>query len=32
MVSRLGNHHRSAIGSSTFRLDLAAFLWESEGW
>ena len=29
---RLGNHHRSAIGSSTFRLDLAAFLWKSEGW
>lgn len=29
---RLGNHHRSAIGSSTFRLDLAAFLWEREGW
>jgi hypothetical protein len=29
---RLGNHHRAAIGSSTFRLDLTAFLWEVEGW
>lgn len=29
---RLANHHRSAIGSSTFRLDLAAFLWEQRGW
>ena len=29
---RLGNHHRAAIGSSTFRLDLTAFLWEREGW
>jgi hypothetical protein len=29
---RLANHHRAVIGSSTFRLDLAAFLWQSEGW
>ncbi len=29
---RLGNHHRAAIGSSTFRFDLTAFLWEREGW
>lgn len=29
---RLANHHRSAIGSSTFRLDLTAFLWERRGW
>lgn len=29
---RLSNHHRAAIGSSTFRLDLAAFLWEEMGW
>jgi len=29
---RLSNHHRAAIGSSTFRLDLTAFLWEREGW
>lgn len=29
---RLSNHHHAAIGSSTFRLDLAAFLWEVEGW
>lgn len=29
---RLSNHHRAAIGSSTFRFDLAAFLWEGSGW
>lgn len=29
---RLANHHRSAIGSSTFRLDLAALLFERRGW
>lgn len=29
---RLSNHHRSAIGSSTFRLVLTSFLWEREGW
>lgn len=29
---RLTNHHRSAIGSSTFRFDLTAFLWEQHGW
>ena len=29
---RLDNHHRAAIGSSTFRLDLTAFLWQIEGW
>ncbi len=29
---RLGNHHRAAIGSSTFRLDLTAFLWQAKGW
>lgn len=29
---RLGNHHHAAIGSSTFRLALTAFLWESQGW
>ncbi len=29
---RLGNHHRAAIGSSTFRFDLTAFLWEVKGW
>jgi hypothetical protein len=29
---RLGNHHRAAIGSSTFRLDLTAFLWQVQGW
>lgn len=29
---RLANHHRAAIGSSTFRLDLTAFLWEAYGW
>lgn len=29
---RLANHHRAAVGSSTFRLDLAAFLWEPMGW
>ncbi len=29
---RLGNHHHAAIGSSTFRLDLAAFLWQVRGW
>lgn len=30
--NRLGNHHRAAIGSSTFRFDLTALLWEREGW
>lgn len=29
---RLSNHHRAAIGSSTFRFALAALLWEREGW
>jgi hypothetical protein len=29
---RLGNHHRAPVGSSTFRLDLAAFLWEPMAW
>jgi GIY-YIG catalytic domain-containing protein len=29
---RLGNHHRASIGSSTFRLDLTAFLWQVQGW
>jgi hypothetical protein len=29
---RLTNHYRSAIGSSTFRLDLTAFLWQPRGW
>lgn len=29
---RLGNHHRAAIGSSTFRLDLTAFLWQEQHW
>ena len=30
--TRLGNHHRAAIGSSTFRLDLTTFLWQVQGW
>lgn len=29
---RLAKHHRGAIGSSTFRFTLTAFLWEREGW
>lgn len=29
---RLANHHRAAIGSSTFRLDLASFLWQDQRW
>jgi hypothetical protein len=29
---RLGQHHRAQIGSSTFRLDLTAFLWQPHGW
>jgi GIY-YIG catalytic domain len=29
---RLTQHHRYAIGSSTFRRALTAFLWEREGW
>lgn len=29
---RLANHHRSAIGSSTFRLDLTALLWHVKQW
>jgi hypothetical protein len=29
---RLSEHHHAAIGSSTFRRSLAAFLWEAEGW
>lgn len=29
---RLAKHHRGAIGSSTLRLSLAAFLWKREGW
>lgn len=29
---RLGNRHRAAIGSFTFRLDLTAFLWQAQSW
>lgn len=29
---RLAKHHRGAIGSSTFRFCLAAFLWREMGW
>src|SRR5687768_16348197 len=32
LKKRLAKHHRAAIGSSTFRLDLAAFLWVDMSW
>lgn len=30
--ARLGEHHHGAVGSSTFRRALTAFLWEASGW
>ncbi|HEY4280380.1 MAG TPA: hypothetical protein VGM91_19315 [Conexibacter sp.] len=32
LQQRLRDHHGAAIGSSTFRLDLTAFLCRSQGW
>jgi hypothetical protein len=32
LVDRLGNHHSGAIGSSTLKFSVTAFLWEREGW
>lgn len=32
LAKRLRQHTKGAIGSSTFRLGLAALLWEDEGW
>jgi hypothetical protein len=30
--TRLGQHHHAAVGSSTFRRALTAFLWQGSGW
>jgi hypothetical protein len=32
LKQRLAKHHRAAVGSSTFRLVLSAFLWQSQDW